>query len=114
MRGRFLRDELMPEVRRRYRTTGETAIVGESLAGLFAVEAFFLEPDLFDTCIAIDPSLWWNGGALVRTARERLKARPGLFKTLYLTCSDEPGIISGAESQGSGGCDISSHLHPHA
>ena len=40
----FIRDELMPEVKRRYRTTGETAIVGESLAGLFVVETYLLEP----------------------------------------------------------------------
>ncbi|HVR95887.1 MAG TPA: alpha/beta hydrolase-fold protein, partial [Thermoanaerobaculia bacterium] len=30
---RFLREELMPQVKARYRTTQETAIVGESLAG---------------------------------------------------------------------------------
>ena len=34
---RFIRDELMPLIKSRYRTTGETAIVGESLAGLFVV-----------------------------------------------------------------------------
>ncbi len=45
---RFLREELMPQVKERYRTTEETAIVGESLAGLFVVETFLLEPDLFD------------------------------------------------------------------
>ena len=31
---RFIRDALMPQVKGRYRTTNETAIVGESLAGL--------------------------------------------------------------------------------
>ena len=31
---KFLRDELMPDIKARYRTTDETAIVGESLAGL--------------------------------------------------------------------------------
>jgi len=64
----FLRKELMPEVRKRYRTTDETAIVGESLAGLFVVETFFLEPGLFDTDVAIDPSLWWNDQELVHSA----------------------------------------------
>src|SRR6476661_7209073 len=49
---RFIRTELMPAVRSRYRTTPETAIIGESLAGLFIVETLFLEPDLFDTYIA--------------------------------------------------------------
>jgi predicted alpha/beta superfamily hydrolase len=89
---RFIRDELMPLVRSRYRTTEETAIVGESLAGLFVVETFLLEPELFDAYVAFDPSLWWNNGALVTSAGERLRARPGLSGTLYLATSDEQGI----------------------
>jgi predicted alpha/beta superfamily hydrolase len=90
---RFMRDELMPEIRRRYRTTSETAIVGESLAGLFVVETFLLEPDLFDTYIAIDPSLWWNNAKLLDHAADQLRARAKLAKTLYFASSDEPGII---------------------
>lgn len=90
---RFIREELMPQVRQRYRTTSETAIVGESLAGLFVVETFLLEPDMFETYIAIDPSLWWNGQGLINGASERLRARPGLARTLYLASSDEAGIV---------------------
>lgn len=72
----FIRDELMPEIQERYRTTGEKAIVGESLAGLFVIETLLLEPGLFDTYIAFDPSLWWNGGQLVQSANAALqKAR---------------------------------------
>ncbi len=80
---KFIRDELMPRVKARYRTTDETAIVGESLAGLFVMETFFLEPDMFDTYIAIDPSLWWNRSKLATGAAERLRARPTLRKTLF-------------------------------
>jgi predicted alpha/beta superfamily hydrolase len=90
----FIRNELMPEIQGRYRTTGETAIVGESLAGLFVVETFLLAPDLFDTYIAIDPSLWWNNQRLVNGAAERLRARPKLEKTLYFASSDEKGIVA--------------------
>ena len=88
----FIRDELMPRVKERYRTTGETAIVGESLAGLFVVETFLREPALFDTYIAIDPSLWWNSAVLVDGAGEQLRARGELRKTLYVASSDERGI----------------------
>jgi predicted alpha/beta superfamily hydrolase len=88
----FIRQELMPQVKARYRTTKETAIVGESLAGLFVVETFLLEPGLFDTYIAFDPSLWWNNQKLVNDAAERLRARPKLEKTLYFASSDEKGI----------------------
>jgi uncharacterized protein len=89
----FLRDELMPFIDARYPTSGQTAIVGESLAGLFAVECFLLEPGLFDTVIAIDPSLWWNGGDLVSRAGALLRARPWrLSTTVWLATSDEAGI----------------------
>jgi hypothetical protein len=86
---KFIRDELMPQVKSRYRTTGETAIVGESLAGLFMVETFILDPDLFDTYIAFDPSLWWNNQKLVSGAGGRLRARPKLEKTLYFAGSGD-------------------------
>ena len=85
----FIRNELMPEIKGRYRTTGETAIVGESLAGLFVVETFLLDPDLFDTYVAIDPSLWWNNENLVNNAAEKLRARPKLEKSLYFASSEE-------------------------
>ena len=86
---KFIRDELMPQVEMRYRTTGETGIVGESLAGLFVVETFLLEPELFDTYIAFDPSLWWNNQKLAGGAAERLRARPKLEKVLYIASSSD-------------------------
>jgi predicted alpha/beta superfamily hydrolase len=92
---KFIREELMPQVKARYRTTGETAIVGESLAGLFVVETFLLDPDLFDTYLAFDPSLWWNDQKLAKDAGVRLRARPKLAKTLYFASSDDD-LRSGA------------------
>lgn len=93
----FLRTELMPEIKRRYRTTDEKAIVGESLAGLFVVETLFLEPDLFDTYLAFDPSLWWNNELLVQQAPTQLAAYKGNPKTLFLATSDEPEIVAGTD-----------------
>jgi predicted alpha/beta superfamily hydrolase len=80
----FIRDELMPQIGKRYRGNGQTAIVGESLAGLFIVETFFEEPKLFDTYIALSPSLWWNDQELVHRAGPWLRSRPRLKATLYL------------------------------
>ncbi len=90
----FIRTELMPRVRARYRTTGETAVVGESLAGLFVVETFLREPDLFDTYVAFDPSLWWNGEQLLAQAGATLRARNVGPKTLFLASSDEPQLAT--------------------
>lgn len=85
----FIRMELMPAIRQRYRTTAETAIVGESLAGLFVVETFLQEPDLFDTYLAFDPSMWWNNGRLAGQADKLLRAYAGPAKTLYVASSSD-------------------------
>jgi len=85
----FLRTELMPLVRQRYHASAETAIMGESLAGLFVMETFLQEPDLFDTYVAFDPSLWWNNGQLVGQAEARLRAYKGAPKTLYVASSSD-------------------------
>ena len=89
---RFIRSELMPLIKARYRTTAERAIIGESLAGLFIVETFFLEPDMFDTYIAFDPSLWWNHNQIVDSAAARLHSMGAARRTLYLASSDEPTL----------------------
>jgi predicted alpha/beta superfamily hydrolase len=83
----------MPAIKARYRTAPETAIMGESLAGLFVVETFFLEPDLFDTFIAFDPSLWWNSNELVQSAASRLRTLANR-RTLYLASSSEPELAT--------------------
>ena len=85
----FIREELMPVVRQRYRTTGETAIVGESLAGLFVVETLLLEPNLFNTYLAFDPSLWWNKGQLAAQASSLLGASGRPAVTVYLATSSQ-------------------------
>ena len=92
---RFIRDELFPMVRSRYRTTDERGLVGESLAGLFVVETFLAEPALFSHYVALDPSLWWNGGAVVDSAETRLKAFNFAPRTLDLASSNVADIAAG-------------------
>lgn len=99
----FLRDELIPLIEQRYRTSGERALVGESLAGLFVVETFLVEPDLFDGYLAASPSVWWNAGALVQSASARLGAWAGRRaaqraprpKAIYLATADELAMQEG-------------------
>ncbi|WP_234795165.1 alpha/beta hydrolase [Hymenobacter arizonensis] len=88
----FIREELMPEVKRRYRTTAESGIVGESLAGLFVVETLLLEPALFDNYLAFDPSLWWNNGQLVAKANVPLRTQSGQPRQVYLATSSQGDI----------------------
>ncbi|MEM7782845.1 MAG: alpha/beta hydrolase-fold protein [Planctomycetota bacterium] len=68
----FIRNELFPEVDRRFRTTKSRSIIGESAAGLFIVETLMLNPDMFDNYIAMDPAIYWNNRYLVRSAKSHL------------------------------------------
>jgi hypothetical protein len=82
---RFIRYELVPWVRARYRVTDESAIMGESLAGLFVVDTLLNEPRLFNTYIALDPSLWWNAEGLIRDAPSKLPKLHSRFVRLFMS-----------------------------
>ena len=86
---RFIADEVKPWVEKTFRTSGENALIGESLAGLFVVETMLRAPGLFDTHIAISPSLWWDNEALVKAAPALLSRARG---RLWLTVADEQGM----------------------
>jgi predicted alpha/beta superfamily hydrolase len=85
---KFLRDEVKPFVEGAYRTSGHDVVIGESLAGLFIVETYLSDPELFDGYAAIDPSLWWDKEALSQTVASRIG--PGQTgRTLYLAMAKE-------------------------
>ncbi|MEZ5500538.1 MAG: alpha/beta hydrolase-fold protein [Steroidobacteraceae bacterium] len=86
----FIRRELKPEIGRRYAVTGESAVMGESLAGLFVIETLIVEPDLFDAYLAFDPSLWWNNQHWLTSKLPLPVDRSKLaHKLLYLGASGE-------------------------
>jgi predicted alpha/beta superfamily hydrolase len=87
----FLARELKPWVEARYRTSGESLLIGESLAGLFIVETFLRQPDLFNGYIAVSPSLWWSNQSLSKEAPTLLRAHPACPRTLFLTMGNEGG-----------------------
>jgi predicted alpha/beta superfamily hydrolase len=106
---RFLHEEVVPEIGKRYRTTGERGIMGESLAGLFVVEQFLMDPTLFDHYIAFDPSVWWNSGALMDSSAVLISKFNNKPRTLYLATSKD-----GAGPKGVARLDSLLHAAPPA
>lgn len=86
---RFLAEEVQPFIEGRFRGNGETALMGESLAGLFVVETFLKAPEMFDAYVAVSPSLWWDGGRLAEQAGAHLRDHSNAPRTLILTLGDE-------------------------
>jgi predicted alpha/beta superfamily hydrolase len=62
----FLNEELKPFIAQRYPNadTNDSAIVGHSFGGLFALHVLFTAPESFDRYVAGSPSPWWGDGAL--------------------------------------------------
>lgn len=90
----FIKTELIPEINKKYSTTAEKGIIGESLAGLFVTETLLVEPELFDYFIAFDPSLWWNDSDLVKKSQEHLSKFPSGEKRFWFAGSTEKNISS--------------------
>ena len=81
---RFLVDEVKPWVAAHFRTDGRSALIGESLAGLFVLETLLTAPDSFDDYIAVSPSLWWNGSRLAAETEADLRRGRFAGKRLFL------------------------------
>lgn len=90
---RHIAEEVIPFVESRFRTSGDTALIGESLAGLFVVETFLRQPALFDHYIAVSPSLWWDSRSLSREAGALLARHDDAKRTLFLAIADEGGTM---------------------
>ena len=84
----FLRDAVKPFVAANFRTNGRDGVIGESLAGLFIVETYLREPDLFGSYAAISPSLWWDKESLSNEAAALIGPRQA-GKRLYLATANE-------------------------
>lgn len=93
---RFLAEEVIPFVEGTFATDGTSVLMGESLAGLFVVETMLKEPALFDTYVAVSPSLWWDDGELAGQAANLLAVHPAGQRSLMLSIADEGGEMQAA------------------
>lgn len=88
----FIKNELFTEINKRYRTKEKRAIIGESAAGIFVIETFLLDNDMFDYYIAMDPALWYNDQYLVKKFESLAKDNYQLKKKLWFAGSSATDI----------------------
>src|SRR5687768_6361289 len=93
---KFIETELIPMVESKYRTQPYRALAGHSLGGLFAVHAMIARPELFNSYIAVSPSLQWDNFVTVDRAKEFFKTRKEYNRTLFASLGNEPGDIGDA------------------
>jgi len=93
---KFIETELIPLVESKYRTQPYRALAGHSLGGLFAVHAMLTRPELFNSYVAVSPSLQWDNFEELDRVKEFFKTRKELNRTLFTSLGNEPGDIGDA------------------
>ena len=93
---KFFETELIPLIESKYRTQPFRALAGHSLGGLFAIHAMVTKPELFNSYIAVSPSLQWDNFMMIDRAKEFFKNRAEYNRTLFASLGNEPGDIGDA------------------
>jgi predicted alpha/beta superfamily hydrolase len=93
---KFIETELIPLVESKYRTQPYRVLAGHSLGGLFAVNTLVTRPELFNSYIAVSPSLQWDNFVLLGRVKEFFETRKELNRTLFTSLGNEPGDIGDA------------------
>lgn len=73
----FIAEELKPIIERKFKIDPQRqTLFGHSFGGLFALHVLFTHPEMFQTYVAVSPSLWWNDNSILKEEqkfRERLQ-----------------------------------------
>ncbi len=96
----FFEKELFPYVDSHYRTQPYRLLAGHSFGGLFALNALFTRPAMFEAVIAVGPSLRWDDDLPLRQARSFLEDRKELNATLVVAMANEEEGRPAAHSPG--------------
>jgi predicted alpha/beta superfamily hydrolase len=85
----FIAKELVAHVDSTYNTHPFRILVGHSLSGLFTLNTFRSEADLFDAYFAFSPALWWDSGAEADAIQQSIAAKRTDAKTVVVTVANE-------------------------
>jgi predicted alpha/beta superfamily hydrolase len=83
--GKFLKEDLIPEVRKNYRTNDYKILFGQSNTGLFVLYSFLTQPDLFNAYVVASPMFGWCPQYYTDKTRVFLKNNPSLNRKLYMS-----------------------------
>jgi len=85
---KFLKEDLIPEVNRNYRTNDYKILFGQSNTGLFVLYSLMLQPELFNAYVVASPMFGWCPQFYAEQTSAFLKKNPSLNKKLYVSYGD--------------------------
>ena len=90
---KFIQTELIPQIEKDYRVQPYRILAGHSLGGLFTIHTMISKPGMFNSFIAVSPSLQWENGEALKRAEAFLKNQKEFKATLFVSLGNEPGAI---------------------
>jgi predicted alpha/beta superfamily hydrolase len=84
----FIENELFPYIDSLYPTAPYRMMIGHSLGGMLVVNTLLNHTHMFNSYIALDPSLWWDESLLVKQARQKLKEKKYTKKSFYMAVAN--------------------------
>jgi len=98
---RFIREELMPAVNKKYRTRQDSnALMGISYGGMLCSYVLFSRPEMFNGYIIIGPTLIWNNKSILKLETEYSNFHKVLHKKVYIaygTLDNKSWVINPAD-----------------
>lgn len=85
----FFEDELFPYIEAHYRTLPLRVFAGHSFGGLFALNAFFTHPAMFNAVLAVSPSLNWDDDLPIRQATSFFEDKKAVNAPLFVAMANE-------------------------
>ncbi|HKX86356.1 MAG TPA: alpha/beta hydrolase-fold protein [Flavobacterium sp.] len=80
----YVEKELVPHINSNYPTTSYKVFIGHSLGGLIVTHTFLHKPDLFNSYVSLDGSLWWDNQKSVKESKTILPVRNYKSKALFI------------------------------
>jgi hypothetical protein len=84
----FLEKELIPHIDSVYRTNNYRMLVGHSLGGLTAINILLNHTNMFNSYIAIDPSMWFDNRDLLKKAQTLLMKKNFEGRNLFVAIAN--------------------------
>ncbi len=84
----FIQRELIPHIDSNYNTESYRIFVGHSLGGLMVINTMIKNPELFNSYVAIDPSIWWDNKSIIKQAAIVLKQKNYMGKKLFFASAN--------------------------
>ncbi|MCF2492867.1 MULTISPECIES: alpha/beta hydrolase [Dyadobacter] len=90
----FLEKELIPYVDNHYATARYRTLIGHSLGGLLVINTLLKHPSLFNAYVALDPSMSYDEGNLLKQSKELLQQQSWKQQSLFLGVANtmKPGM----------------------